>query len=73
MLGIERSIAGQCVGWVYDKNREDHGDNYVDFGIQEVYRKRSAEPGDYEKVYLLDFNVDGPIIDHAQEKQLITD
>ena len=73
MLGIDKSIAGQAVGWVYDKNADDHGDNYVDFGIQEVYRKRSDRPGDYEKVFLLDFNVDGSILDHAQNKGLITD
>lgn len=72
MLGIEKSIAGQAVGWVYDKNADDHGDNYVDFGIQEVYRKRSDKPGDYEKVFLLDFNVDGGILTHAQNKGLIT-
>jgi len=72
MLGIEKSRAGQAVGWVYDKNCEDHGDNWVDFGIQEVYRKRSDKPGDYEKVFLLDFNVDGPIMDHAEDKGLIT-
>ena len=73
MLGIDKSIAGQAVGWVYDKNADDHGDNYVDFGIQEVYRKRSEQPNDYEKVFLLDFNVDGSILDHAQDKGLITD
>ena len=42
------------------------------FGIQEVYRERSDKPGDYEKVFLLDFNVDGVILEHAQEKGLIT-
>lgn len=72
MLGIDRSIAGQSVGWVYDKNAEDHGDNYVDFGIQEVYRKNSDVPGDYQKVYLLDFNVDGSILNHSLDKGLIT-
>lgn len=72
MLGIEKSIPGQAVGWVYDRHADNHGDNYVDFGIQEVYRKRSDETGDYEKVFLLDFNVDGSILDHAQEKGLIT-
>lgn len=72
MLGIDRSVAGQAVGWVYDKNAQDHGDNYVDFGIQEVYRKKSDEPGDYEKVFLLDFNVDGGILTHAENKGLIT-
>ena len=73
MLGIERSVAGQAVGWVYDKNTQDHGDNYVDFDIQEVYRKKSDEPGDYEKVLLLNFNVDGPILNHAQNKGLMTE
>lgn len=73
MLGIDKSLAGQAVGWVYDKEKDDHGDNYVDFGIQEVYRKRSDKPGDYEKVFLLDFNVDGSILEHAQEKGLITE
>lgn len=72
MLGIDRSVAGQAVGWVYDKNAQDHGDNYVDFGIQEVYRKKSDVPGDYEKVFLLDFNVDGGILTHAEDKGLIT-
>lgn len=73
MLGIDKSIAGQAVGWVYDKNTDEHGDNYVDFGIQEVYRKRSDKPNDFEKVFLLDFNVDGGILTHAQDKGLITD
>lgn len=72
MLGIDKSVAGQVVGWVYDKNADDHGDNYVDFGITEVFRKRSDIPGDYEKVYLLNFNVDGEIIAHARDKGLIT-
>lgn len=72
MLGIKKSVAGQAVGWVYDKNAEDHGDNYVDFGIQEVFRKRSDAPGDYEPVFLLDFNVDGSILDHSVDKGLVT-
>lgn len=72
MLGIDRSLAGQTVGWVYDKNSEDHGDNYIDFGIQEVYRKKGDGSEDYEKVLLLDFNVDGSILDHTLNKGLIT-
>lgn len=72
MLGIDRSLAGQVVGWVYDKNADDHGDNFVDFGIQEVYRKREDAIGGVEKVILLDFNVDGGILDHASSKGLIT-
>ena len=71
MLGYEKTKAGQAVGWVYDRNSEDHGDNYVDFGIQEVYRKRSDEPGDYEKLFLLDFNVDGSIMEHVLNKGMM--
>lgn len=73
MLGFEPSIAGQSVGWVYDKERDDHGDNFVDFGIQEVWRRRSDDPNDLEKVFLLDFNVDGNIMAHAFDNGLITE
>ena len=73
MLGIKRSIAGQRVGWVYDKHDEGCGDNYIDFRIQEVYRKRSDAPGDYEHVLMIDPNVDGVIEEHAYRKGLITE
>ena len=36
MLGIPATKAGQIVGWVYDKENPI-GDNYVDFGIHELY------------------------------------
>lgn len=72
MLGITPSIPGQSVGWVYDKHAAEHGDNYINFRIQEVYRKRSDEPGDYEKVLLIDPNVDGVILEHGISKGLIT-
>ena len=35
MLGIQRTKAGQIVGWVYDE-KNPIGDNYVDFGIYDV-------------------------------------
>lgn len=63
MLGIPRTKAGNIVGWVYDENNPDHeGDNYVDFGIYDLYneRKRAFVNG-YERTILLDFNVDGDI------------
>lgn len=72
MLGIDPSIPGQMVGWVYDKNDAANGDNYVDFRIQEVYRKNSDEPGDYRKVFLIDPNVDGGILERASAKGLVT-
>lgn len=63
MLGIPRTKAGQIVGWIYDE-KNPNGDNFVDFGIYDVYdeQKRDFVNG-HENVILLDFNVDGPIID----------
>lgn len=60
MLGIPKTKAGQIVGWIYD---EEHpiGDNFVDFGIYDL-RNTSFVNGD-ENVALLDFNVDGNILD----------
>jgi hypothetical protein len=61
LLGLPKSKAGQVVGWVYDPNNE-RGDNFVDFGIKEVYRKDETKDNDvFEKVFLVDFNVDGNI------------
>lgn len=61
-LGIQRTTAGQIVGWVYDEN-DPHSDNYIDFGIYDLHNetKRHFVNG-YEKSILLDFNVDGNIV-----------
>jgi Family of unknown function (DUF6353) len=56
-LGIERSSAGQVVGWVLDQG----GDNYIDFGIFEVHNREFVNG--QERSILLDFNVDGVIYD----------
>ena len=63
MLGIARTKAGNVVGWIYDE-KNPIGDNYVDFGIYDLYddKKRRFVNG-YEKSILLDFNVDGDILD----------
>ncbi len=62
MLGIPRTEAGQVVGWIYDKNIPN-GDNYVDFGIYNLYREANRNfVNGYERSILLDFNVDGPIM-----------
>lgn len=63
-LGIRKTKAGQCVGWVYDP-KYPVGDNFIDFGIYDLYNeeKRSFVNG-YEPSILLDFNVDGEILDH---------
>lgn len=61
MLGLPKTAAGQIVGWVYKENNID-GDNYVDFGIYNIDRNAKFVNG-FENSVLLDFNVDGPIID----------
>lgn len=63
MLGIPVTKAGQCVGWIYDKDNPV-GDNYVDFGIYDSNKPKARDfVNGYERTILLDFNVDGPILD----------
>lgn len=66
MLGVDVSVAGNTVGWLYDKNKNDNeqaDDCYVDFGIYNVQdpNNRAFVNGKTNTV-LLDFNVQGPII-----------
>lgn len=60
-LGLERSQAGQVVGWVISKE----GDNFVDFGIfDDITNPRVRDfVNGVEDSILLDFNVDGVIYD----------
>lgn len=61
MLGAQRTKAGQSVGWVYDEN-DPIGDNFVDFGIFDIHKPKARDfVNGYERVIVLDFNVDGPI------------
>lgn len=64
LLGIPRSKAGQVVGWVYDE-KHPVGDNFVDFGIYtDIHNEKARDfVNGYEKTILLDFNVDGNILD----------
>lgn len=78
MLDIAPTPQGQVVGWIYDPKREHTGDNKVSFGIYD----QDGNPGEnavkrrfingYESVILLDFNVDGPIIDDFQKYAIWT-
>lgn len=65
MLGFEPTRAGQVVGWVYDPENKDV-DSYIDFGFIDMFdpAKRSFANG-WERSVILDFNVDGPILDRA--------
>ena len=64
MLGIPRTKAGQVVGWIYDE-KNPVGDNFVDFGIYDSALKEVNRDfvNGYERTILLDFNVDGNILD----------
>ena len=63
MLGFQASKAGQVVGWIYDE-KNPIGDNYVDFGVHDLYDKQKRRfVNGYEKSIWLDFNVDGNILD----------
>lgn len=73
-IGIEKTKAGQMVGWVFNEDRPN-GDNYIDFGIYETYKTDKEEFDKdvairgrmgkeiYDRVVCLDFNVDGNIWD----------
>lgn len=73
-LGIPRTREGQIVGWVYNPD-SPIGDNYIDFGIYDAYRRDEesftknivtngkVDREKYERVVILDFNVDGNIFD----------
>lgn len=60
MLGMEHTKAGAVTGWVYS----DKGDNFVDFGIYNPQNDMAREfVNGFERSILLDFNVDGIILD----------
>lgn len=65
MLDLPRSKAGAVVGWVYrHDNEEKTGDNYVTFGVFEGDSEWvEAFMDGSEKYAVLDFNVDGVILD----------
>ena len=63
MLGIPKTSAGQVVGWIYNE-KNPTGANYVDFGIYNIYNEKARDfVNGYERSILLDFNVDGYILD----------
>lgn len=69
-LGIPRTIAGQAVGWIYDPD-DPTKDNYVDFGIFDISKPHNGDfVNGYERSIILDFNVDGPILESAKLKNI---
>lgn len=66
-LGIPRTRAGSVVGWSFSGN----GDNYVDFGIFDGDKQTRAFVNGLEGSVLLDFNVDGVILDFVEPEDVI--
>lgn len=63
LLGIQRTKAGQVEGWIYD-DKCPADEKQVDFGIYNIYSEANRNfVNGYEKTILLDFNVDGNILD----------
>lgn len=62
-LGMPKRKSGQIVGWVYDENRTDGEDNFVDFGIYTTSDTYNDYLLGYDDEYWLDFNVNGNVWD----------
>lgn len=63
MLGAKRTAMGQIAGWVYDENNPDV-DNFVDFGMFDIHNPKTRDfINGRERVIILDFNVDGNILE----------
>ena len=60
LLGMPRTKDGQVVGWIYNAVNPV-GDNYVDFGIN--HERNAKFLAGVEPNAILDFNVDGNILD----------
>jgi len=65
-LTEEQARASRYVGWVYDSV---NGDHYVDFGLTRAYdRNKDAFMKGYDPSVMLDFNVDGDILNTMYRK-----
>ena len=69
-LGFPKTKTGQVVGWVYDPDNPEHeGDNYIDFGLYSLNRQNANDfVNGYEYSVILDFNVDGNIMNKIREE-----
>jgi len=69
-LGCKLTKAGQAVGWTYfDDPTKAVGDNYISFGVFDVYthndaREKAEFINGYRDSVILDFNVDGNILNY---------
>lgn len=72
LLGFPATRAGYSVGWLRndDENQNHHG--YVSFGWKDISDSYSrALLNGYEECVILNFNVEGPILDKAFEQHIL--
>lgn len=62
-VDVRMSEGGQQVGWTYfPDGNNPFGDNYIDFGIYDIWRPKCADfMNGHERNIVLDFNVDGVV------------
>lgn len=58
--GFSKTKAGQTVGWIYNPDDDNSGDNAVNFRIQEAYAY--DDNGQKQPILLIDYNCDGSIL-----------
>lgn len=64
-LGFPKTKAGQVVGWIKREKGDPRGDGNIDFDLFNTYNSNTRRDfiNGFEPSILLDFNVDGPILD----------
>ena len=66
-LGFDPTPEGQVMGWVYDE-KDDRLRNWVDFGIYDIHRRSARNfVNENDPCVLLDFNVDGNILNEFKK------
>lgn len=66
-LGFDPTPEGQVMGWVYNE-KDDSLHNWVDFGIYDIHRRSARNfVNENDPCVLLDFNVDGNILNEFKK------
>ena len=72
LLGFPPTRAGYVVGWLRDDNENPNHHGYVNFGWKDISNNYSrALLNGYEECVILNFNVEGPILDKAVENHIL--
>lgn len=71
-LGYPLTVDGQSNGWIYDRKGDGSGSRYISFNKKKVWRKDELNPQGGEWVWMIDLQPDGPILERAVKKGLLT-